>query len=45
MLTYEDEEIASMPKVPSLYYEFGASPLLGDEAEFEGDEVGVVVVA
>ncbi len=27
------------------YYEFGASPLLGDEAEFEGDEVGVVVVA
>ena len=45
VLTYEDEEIASMPKYRPSYYEFGASPLLGDEAEFEGDEVGVVVVA
>lgn len=34
-----------MPKYRPSYYEFGGSPLLGDEAEFEGDEVGVVVVA
>ena len=45
VLTYEDEELASMPKYRPSYYEFGGSPLLGDEAEFEGDEVGVVVVA
>lgn len=45
ILTYEDEEIASMPKSMPSYYEFGKSPLLGDEAEFEGDECGVVVVA
>ena len=45
VLTYEDEELASMPKRRPSYYEFGASPLLGDEAEFEGDEVGAVVVA
>lgn len=45
LLTYEDEELASMPvNVPS-YYELGRSPLLGDEAEFEGDECGAVVVA
>lgn len=45
VLTYQDEELAAMPvNVPS-YYEFGRSPLLGDEAEFEGDEVGCVVVA
>ena len=45
MLTYEDEELATMPKYRPAYFEFGGSPLLGDEAEFEGDEVGVVVVA
>lgn len=45
VLTYEDEELASMPKYRPSYYQFGASPLLGDEAEFEGDEVGAVVVA
>lgn len=45
VLTYEDEELASMPKYRPSYYEFGGSPLLGDEAEFEGDECGVVVVA
>ena len=45
ILTYEDEELASMPKYRPSYYEFGGSPLLGDEAEFEGDEVGAVVVA
>ena len=45
VLTYEDEELAAMPKSRPSYYEFGASPLLGDEAEFEGDEVGAVVVA
>ena len=45
VLTYEDEELASMPKYRPSYYEFGGSPLLGDEAEFEGDEVGAVVVA
>lgn len=45
ILTYEDEEIASMPKSMPSYYEFGKSPLLGEEAEFEGDECGVVVVA
>lgn len=45
VLTHEDEELASMPKYRPAYYEFGGSPLLGDEAEFEGDEVGVVVVA
>lgn len=45
ILTYEDEELASMSvNVPS-YYELGRSPLLGDEAEFEGDECGAVVVA
>ena len=44
ILTYEDEELASMPvNVPS-YYELGRSPLLGDEGEFEGDECGAVVV-
>lgn len=45
VLTYEDEEIASMPKTRPSYFEFGGSPLLGDEAEFEGDECGAVVVA
>lgn len=45
VLTYEDEELAAMPKYRPAYYEFGGSPLLGDEAEFEGDEVGCVVVA
>ena len=45
ILTYKDEELSSMPiNVPS-YYELGRSPLLGDEAEFEGDECGAVVVA
>jgi CO/xanthine dehydrogenase Mo-binding subunit len=45
VLTNEDEEIASMPKRLSPYFTLGASPLLGDEAECEGDECGVVVVA
>ncbi len=45
VLTYEDEELASMPKYRPSYYEFGGNPLLGTEAEFEGDEVGAVVVA
>ena len=45
ILTYEDEEIAASPKKLPSYYEFGRSPLLGQEAEFEGDEVGAVVVA
>ncbi|CVH77039.1 hypothetical protein C2L80_05400 [Rubneribacter badeniensis] len=45
VLTYEDEELASMPRYRPAYYQLGASPLLGDEAEFEGDEVGAVVVA
>lgn len=45
VLTHEDEEIASMPKKRPIYFQFGGSPLLGDEAEFEGDECGVVVVA
>lgn len=45
VLTYEDEGLASMPKYRPAYYQLGASPLLGDEAEFEGDEVGAVVVA
>jgi xanthine dehydrogenase molybdenum-binding subunit len=45
ILTYKDEELASMPKTVPTYFEFGKSPLLGDEAEFEGDECGAVVVA
>ena len=45
ILTYEDEEIAAMPKYIPSYFTFGQSPLLGTEAEFEGDEVGCVVVA
>jgi CO/xanthine dehydrogenase Mo-binding subunit len=45
ILTHEDEEIAAMPKRVSPYFVLGASPLLGDEAECEGDECGVVVVA
>ena len=45
VLTYEDEELASMPRYRPAYYQLGASPLLGDEAEFKGDEVGDVVVA
>lgn len=45
ILTHEDEELASMPNIVPLWFDFGKSPLLGDEAEFEGDEVGVVVVA
>ena len=45
ILTWEDEEIAAMPKVIPSYFTFGKSPLLGDEAEFEGDELGCVVVA
>ena len=45
VLTYEDEELSQYPKYRPSYYEFGGSPLLGDEAEFEGDECGVVVVA
>ena len=34
-----------MPRYRPAYYQLGASPLLGDEAEFEGDVVGAVVVA
>jgi xanthine dehydrogenase molybdenum-binding subunit len=45
ILTYEDEEIATMPKIVSPYFQLGASPLFSDEAECEGDECGVVVVA
>lgn len=45
ILTYEDEELASMPKTVPFYFQLGQSPLLGDEAEFEGDECGAVVVA
>ena len=45
VVTYEDEEISTMPRSMSSWFSFGASPLLGDEAEFEGDECGVVVVA
>ena len=45
ILTYEDEELVTLPKTVPSYFEFGRSPLLGDEAEFEGDEVGAVVVA
>ncbi|MCI8401358.1 MAG: molybdopterin-dependent oxidoreductase [Lachnospiraceae bacterium] len=45
IVTYEDEEIAAMPKYVPAYFSYGKSPLLGDEGEFEGDEVGVVVVA
>ena len=45
VVTYEDEEIAAMPKYIPSYFTYGKSPLLGDEGEFEGDEVGVVVVA
>ena len=45
VLTWEDEEIASMPKRRTPAFELGASPLLGDEAECEGDECGAVVVA
>lgn len=45
VLTWEDEEIASIPLRISEYWKLGQSPLLGDEAEYEGDEVGVVVVA
>ncbi|MDR0350805.1 MAG: hypothetical protein LBH64_04550, partial [Coriobacteriales bacterium] len=45
VLTWEDEEIASMPKKVSPWFLMGSSPLLGTEAEYEGDEVGVVVVA
>lgn len=45
VITMDDEELASMPKTMSPYWLLGASPLLGDEAEYEGDEVGVVVVA
>lgn len=45
VLTWEDEEIASIPKRISDHWKLGQSPLLGDEAEYEGDEVGVVVVA
>ncbi len=44
VLTYEDEEVASMPKTMPVWWELGKSPLLGDEAEFEGDECGAVVV-
>lgn len=45
IVTYEDEEVAAMPKYIPSYFTYGKSPLLGDEGEFEGDEVGVVVVA
>ena len=45
VLTYEDEEIASMPKRRVPWFVVGASPLLCEEAECEGDECGVVVVA
>ncbi len=45
VLTYEDEEIASMPKRRPSWFELGASNLLNDEAECEGDECGAVVVA
>jgi CO/xanthine dehydrogenase Mo-binding subunit len=45
VLTYENEEIASMPKHVSPYFALGATPLLSDEAECEGDECGAVVVA
>ena len=45
VLTYEDEEIASMPKRRAPWFELGGSPLLCDEAECEGDECGAVVVA
>ncbi|MDR1185512.1 MAG: molybdopterin-dependent oxidoreductase [Coriobacteriales bacterium] len=45
VLTYEDEEIASMPVRVSPYFALGSSPVLSDEAECEGDECGAVVVA
>lgn len=45
VLTHEDEELASMPKTVQSYFALGATCLLGDEAECEGDECGVVVVA
>jgi CO/xanthine dehydrogenase Mo-binding subunit len=45
VLTNEDEELAAMPKRVSPWFMLGSSALLGDEAEYEGDEVGVVVVA
>lgn len=45
VLTHEDEEIASMPKRRVPWFVLGGSPLLGDEAECEGDECGAVVVA
>lgn len=45
VLTYEDEELASMPVRVPAWFDFGRSPLLGDEAEYEGDECGAVVVA
>lgn len=45
IVTYKDEELASLPKMRTSYFTFGGNPLLGDEAEFEGDECGAVVVA
>jgi CO/xanthine dehydrogenase Mo-binding subunit len=45
VLTHEDEEIVASPAKISPWFLLGASPLLGTEAEYEGDEVGVVVVA
>lgn len=45
VLTHKDEELAAMPKVMPSWWELGASPLLPDEAEWEGQEVGAIVVA
>ncbi len=45
VLTYKDKELAAMPEEVPVYFSLGKSPLLGDEAEFEGDECGAVVVA